>query len=103
MLCFTIFFPFLARVFAPVVVFICKGKFSHLNEKAKNWLQYGFWVSFFDETYLFLMVCSGLNLRYYFEWIKGGDAVNSLISMSFGTILLVFPVFVAIFYRHKKN
>lgn len=64
---------------------------------------YDFWIGFFDETYLFLMVCSGLNLRYYFKWTTAGTAFNSLISLTFGMILVVFPIFITIFYNFKKN
>ena len=68
-----------------------------------KWLRYRFWISFLDETYLFLLVCVGLNIRDYFEWRKGGDAINSLLALLFGTILVIFPIFVAIFYSFKKN
>ena len=108
MLCFTIFLPFITRILAPALVWICKKSvckvnYSSLVSQSKDWLQYGFWVSFFDETYLFLMVCSGLNLRYNFEWSKGGDAVITLISMFFGFLLVVFPFFVAVFYNLRQN
>jgi hypothetical protein len=49
------------------------------------------------------MVCSALNLRFNFEWKRGGDAVNSLISLAFGMLLLLFPIFVLIFYNLKKS
>jgi hypothetical protein len=103
MLCFTIFMPFIARLLTPVLGFIEKYgvfKFDYMSIKikARNWLQYGFWISFLEETYLFLFVCSGLNLRYYFEWSKAGDAANSLFAIFFGIVLLIFPFFVSIFY-----
>ncbi len=107
MLCFTIFLPFTARILAPVVV--CIGKYSYLKvdyssiiHKTRNWLQYGFWISFFDETYLFLLVCSALNLRDYFEWKTSGDSVNSIIALFFAILLVGFPIFVSIFYSKKK-
>ncbi len=68
-----------------------------------RWLKYGFWISFLDETYLFLLVCVSLNLRDYFEWKEIGDALNSLFSIILGIILVAFPIFVAYFYRRKKN
>ncbi len=49
------------------------------------------------------MVCSALNLRFNFEWKRAGDAVNSLISLAFGMLLLLFPIFVLIFYNLKKS
>ena len=64
---------------------------------------FGYWISFFDETYLFLLVCSGLNLRYNFEWKKGGDVANSLIALFFSVLLAIYPIFVSLFYRSKNN
>jgi len=108
MLCFTIFTPFAYRLVALVIIFIGKYSylkldFSYLNVRARNWLQYDFWMSFFDETYLFLLICSGLNLKNYFEWQKFGDGANTFIALFFGLVLLVFPMFVLIFYSKKKN
>lgn len=39
----------------------------------------------------------------YFEWHTGGDAINSLLSLVFGIILVVFPIFVAVFYSKETN
>lgn len=108
MLCFTLFLPFIYRILAPLLSFIPKKevfKIDHaaMQTDARNWLQYGFWISFLEETYLFLFVCSGLNLRYFFEWQRAGDAANCLFALFFGIILLIFPVFVAIFYSLEKN
>ena len=110
MMCITLFTPFVARILASVIVFMFSGRkkilkfdLSQIKENSERWLQYGFWISFFDETYLFLLVCASLNLRGYFEWHTGGDAINSLLAILFGIILVVFPMFVAIFYRTKKN
>ncbi len=110
MMCITLFTPFVVRILASVIVFIFSGrkniwKFDlfQIKENSERWLQYGFWISFLDETYLFLLVCASLNLRNYFEWHTVGDAINSLLALLFGLILVVFPVFVAIFYRTEKN
>lgn len=64
---------------------------------------YDFWIGFFDETYLFLMICSGLNLRYCFKWQSGGERFNSLVALVFGILLMIYPFFVSIFYNLKKN
>ena len=106
MLCFTIFAPFAYRLVAPVIIFIGKYSFlrldySSLNVRARNWLQYDFWISFLDETYLFLLISSGLNLKNHFEWQKFGDGANTFIALFFGLVLLVFPIFVWIFYSKK--
>ena len=102
-LCWTIFLPFIAVICAPLVVYICKGEFSHLKEKSRRWMFYDFWVSFFDETNLFLTVCVALNLQYNWNWSGYGDIWNSFISVLFGSLLAVFPFFVAIFYNRKEN
>ncbi len=104
------FSPFVASGIASSLVFIFKGKkaLSRLDllnwrEKSRKWLQYGFWISFLDETYLFLAICSFLNLRNYFLWQNGGDAVNSLIALCVGSLLFSFPIFVSIFYSLQRN
>jgi hypothetical protein len=63
---------------------------------------YNYWVGFINETYLFLAVCAGLNF-YYFKWTTYGDVVNSFIALLVGSVIVVFPCFVAIFYNLKKN
>jgi len=63
---------------------------------------FNYWVGFFNETYLFLAVCAGLNLH-YFRWQSYGDAINSLLALFFGSLIIAFPFFVAIFYNLKKN
>ncbi len=110
MLCITLFVPFVARILASVTVFLCSGRskiwrvdLSQIKQKSERWLQYGFWISFFDETYLFLLVCACLNLRGHFEWYTGGDAMNSLLALLFGILMVIFPIFVAIFYRTNSN
>jgi hypothetical protein len=80
-----------------------KEKLTWILKFSRDWLQYDFWISFFDESYLFLMVCAGLNMRYYLKWQEGGDAANSLLSLLFGFVLVIFPFFVAIFYNLEKN
>ena len=110
MLCITLLTPFIARIslFVVVLIFgdgvkIWKYDLSSMKEKSVKWLKYGFWISFLDETYLFLLVCVSLNIRHYFEWKEVGDALNSLLSIILGIILVVFPIFVAYFYRKEKN
>ena len=110
MLCITLLTPFIARFLLFVVVLlsgdgvkIWKYDLSSMKEKSVKWLKYGFWISFLDETYLFLLVCVSLNLKDYFEWRKLGDALNSLLSIIIGIILVAFPIFVGYFYRKEKN
>ena len=63
---------------------------------------YNYWIGFINETYLFLAVCAGLNF-YYFSWNTYGDAINSLIALFVGLIIVTFPFFVAVFYNMKRS
>ena len=110
MLCLTIFSPLIARLLAYLVVYLTKGRtnicwydISRIKQRSERWLWFGFWISFLDETYLFLLVCASLNLHEYFEWHAYGDAINSLLALLLATILVVFPLFVATFYSKKVN
>ena len=64
---------------------------------------YDAWIKFFSETFLFLAVCVGLNLRYNFVWSSYGDGLNSLLAIIFGLMLVAFLFFVPIFYSKEKN
>ena len=63
---------------------------------------YDGWIKFFDETYLFLAVCVGLNC-YYFRWDSFGNSFNSLFTLILGFFLLAYPFFIAIFYNLKRS
>ena len=63
---------------------------------------YNYWIGFVNEAYLFLAVCAGLNL-FYLRFSNYGDAINSLIALFFGFILIIFPIFVGTFYSKKSN
>jgi hypothetical protein len=110
LLCITMFTPLITRIVLFVFVFVLgdgvkiwKYDLSSMKEKSVKWLKFGFLISFLDETYLFLLVCAFLNLRDYFIWIGVGNVLNILLSIFFGIILVVFPIFVAIFYTREKN
>ena len=106
MLLLTILLPFFARILTHIIVRISRGRFSrftHWKSKAEKWLKYGFWISFFDETYLFLLICSFLNLGYYFQWKRYGEGINCLIALVSVILLLIFPIFVPIFYSKSTN
>jgi hypothetical protein len=75
MMCITLYMPVIARVLTIIIVFLLSGwtkifniDLTQIKVKSAQWLQYGFWISFLDETYLFLLVCVSLNLREYFYW-----------------------------------
>ena len=63
---------------------------------------FNYWVGFFQETYLFLAVCVGLNLL-YLKWGAYGEGFNSLLSIIFGALIIAYPLFVVVFYNLKKN
>ncbi len=56
------------------------------------------WIGFFNETYLFLGVCAALN-TFYFHFNTAGNTFNSIVSLMFGSTIIIFPFFVAIFYN----
>jgi hypothetical protein len=62
----------------------------------------GFWLSFLNEMFIFLLVCVGINLRNHFEWKEFGDAISSLLSLLIGSALVILPIFVAVFYSQRK-
>lgn len=62
--------PFVYAV-APLIVALSKGLFDHLKVKASRLMFFNYWLGFLNETYLFLAVCSGLNI-YYFKWNSYG-------------------------------
>lgn len=64
---------------------------------------YDAWIKFYNETFLFLAVCVGLNLKYNFVWTSYGDGLNSLLAVFFSLTLVAFLLFVPIFYSRKKN
>ena len=63
---------------------------------------YNYWIGFVNEAYLFLAVCAGLNL-FNFRWNTYGDAINSFLALFCGSVLIIFPAFVGIFYRKQSN
>jgi hypothetical protein len=63
---------------------------------------FDYWISFYNETYLFLAVCAGLNIC-NLKWHSYGDITNSLIALLVSTILVFLPFFVGIFYNLRKN
>ena len=56
------------------------------------------WLTFINETYLFLGVCAALNMSYFY-FNSPGNTFNSLLSCLFGGIIIVFPFFFIIYYN----
>jgi hypothetical protein len=63
-LCWTIFVMPLAYAAAPLVVLICRKDYKNLKLKASRLMYFDYWLGFLNETYLFLGVCVGLNLKF---------------------------------------
>jgi hypothetical protein len=101
-MCWTIFLGPLAYIAAPVVVCVCKGQFAFLKTKANQFMFFNYWIGFFNETFLFLAVCAGLNF-WYFKFSNAGEGFNSLLALLFALILASYPFFVGIFYTRKNN
>ena len=66
-------------------------------------MRFNYWIGLLDETYLFLAVCCGLNLYYYWSWNSIGDSINSLIAIICSAAIFVFSIFAAVWYRIPKN
>jgi len=88
----------LAWALAPLIVALLPAKYAYLKVKFNRMMFYNFWVGFLNETQLFLAVCAGLNLL-YLNWQNYGDIVNSSITVISGCVIVIFPIFVAIFYN----
>ncbi len=58
-------------------------------------------LAFLNETYILLGVSCALN-TYYLYWNTAGNVLNSAISVVLGSILILFPVFVTIFYNSES-
>ena len=101
-LCWTIFIAPVLWLISLVVARLFGAKFAWFATKCKNLMFYDAWVTFFNDTLLFLAVCAGLNF-YYFRFNTFGDAINSLCAIIFGGTLLVYSVLQQIFYSLRQN
>jgi hypothetical protein len=87
---------------SPLIVAISMGSLAHLKQTLNRLMFWNNWLHFFNETYLFLGVCAALNY-YYFEFNNYGNTINSVCALFFGSILIIFPFFVIVFYNLPKN
>ncbi len=60
------------------------------------------WITFVKENYLFLAVCTALNV-YYFRWDTPGNVVNILMTVFTAAVLPSYIIFLPCFYLRKKN
>lgn len=63
---------------------------------------FNYWIGFLNENYLFLAVCTCLNLH-HFKWSTFGDGFNSTLAITLGLLVILFPLFVGIFYNKTSN
>ena len=63
---------------------------------------FNYWIGFFNETFLFLSMCTALNFG-CFQWGTFGDVFNSLLSLTIAAFLAGFAIFTGVFYIFKKN
>lgn len=92
----------LGWMLSPLVILACKGEFSFLKQIFNRLMFYNYWIGFINETYLFLAVCALLNYQ-FLSFRSYGDGINSLLSVFFGVVLALFPLFVAVFYNTPRN
>jgi hypothetical protein len=66
-------------------------------------MKFNYWITLISETYMFLAVCSGLNLFFYCRWDSIGDSVNSVMAIVCSSLILLMPFFVLIWFSYPKN
>jgi len=71
------------------------------KNKISNFLCFDGTISFLFESMLLFSICGMLNFK-YFLWNTAGNAINSLLCVTFLVICAVFPVFFAVFYSSKS-
>jgi hypothetical protein len=59
---------------------------------------YNNWIQLINETYIFLGLCVALNF-YYFYWDNYGNVINSFCASLFGSLIIMFPFFVIVYYN----
>ncbi len=92
----------LAYAVTPLLVAVCKKDYRHLKLKANRLMFFDYWLGLLNETYLYLAVCVGLNLRYQ-SWATYGEGINTFLAILFGAVIVALPFFVAIFYSIPNN
>lgn len=66
-------------------------------------MRFGFWISFLDEIFLFILICAGTNLRFNFEFKSIGDAIYTIFSWTIGILLVLYTLFFEVFYARYGN
>jgi hypothetical protein len=57
------------------------------------------WIGFYNETYLFLGMCVAINAYCYPLVTTVGNFINTCLTASIGTTLIILPFFTIIFYN----
>ena len=81
---------------------IFSRKFGTMKEKWSNMMFFNGWITFFNETYLFLALCACLNCC-YLKFGSFGDVTNSLLTLICCVLIIALPLFTAIFYNVERN
>ena len=102
-LCWTFFVPLLVHGATSLISYFCKNEITTKYKiRSHKWLLWDYWIAFFNETLLFLSVCTALNFGYW-NWDNYGDVICSILSIIVAGFIVFFLVFAAIFYRFKKH
>jgi hypothetical protein len=102
-LCFGFTVVPLCWMLSPLLYCVFYGSLTHLKIKIDRMMFWNSWIELINQTYLFLGFCVFLNIIHYLHFDSVGNAINSLLSLFFASILLLAPIFVLLFYSRKKN
>ena len=91
-----------AMALSPLGSRLFKNRLVWIRHRLRNFRFTNYWLRFFNDTYLFLAVCTALNFG-YFKWGSYGETLNTLMALMFAVLLVLFTAFVILFYRRKQN
>jgi hypothetical protein len=79
-----------------VLLYFCvsKARFGAVKDKYTNLMFCNNWIGFINETYIFLGVCSSLNVVYYNRFDTSGNSFNTIISIFFCAVIVLFPAYI---------
>lgn len=97
-LCLVMLAPIVGLVVSYIFAVSFEGSIKDKFNALYNFVFFDGTIAFLNETYILLGVSCALN-TYYLYWNTCGNVLNSVISVVLGTILVLFPVFVTIFYN----
>lgn len=98
----TITISLILQLITPIISRIFQGKLFFFIEKLKNFRFTNYWLGFFNETYLFMSICTAINFG-LFSFYNFANAVNSIFTFVFAFLLVCFTIFVGVFYSRNEN